>query len=153
MPVEPPSSSQDLLLQGDQPVAQSPHLAKTTHTQASVPQPPIKPSHSSSWPDEVAEAEQSGRSTSETVVPNWAYSGRVRGPRPRSQPLVYPTPAMPTPITQCPSVPPLGFGPTIPSLQPQPTIPQPPPYDRPTSTDNISVHGPFPKKTPQSYGA
>ena len=70
----------------------------------SMSQPP-QPSNISTWADEVAIAEQSGRSTAERVEPNWAYSGRIRGSRPRSQPLVDPPQVMPTPSTQQPHAP------------------------------------------------
>ena len=73
----PPSSSKEFLLQGQQPVSQPPH--SFTLAPQSVPLPPTQPPHSSSWADEV-ELEQSGHSTPETVVPNWAYFGRISGP-------------------------------------------------------------------------
>ena len=88
-------------------------LISTTHTAVPSTQPPMT-THIPSWADEVATAEQSGHSTPETVVPNWAYSGRIRGPRPRSQPLVYPPPVMPTPHTQRPLVPSPRYGPALP---------------------------------------
>ena len=81
-PVGPPSSSQELLLQRDQPVPQpSSIFGTTTHTSIPTSQPPPQSTSISSWADEVATAEQSGRSTPETVVPNWEYSGRIRGSR------------------------------------------------------------------------
>ena len=94
--------------------------------------------------------EQSGQSTPETVVPNWAYSGRIRRSRPRSQPLVYPPPVMPTPHTQRPPLPSPRYGPTIPPLRPQQPFPQPPTYDRPTSTDNYPCTDPSPRRRPRA---
>ena len=82
------NSSQELLLQGTSQVPQPPQLFSTAHTAVSTSQPPIQPTNIPSWSDEVAKAEQSGHPTSETVVTNWAYSGRIRGARPQSQPLV-----------------------------------------------------------------
>ena len=98
------SSSQELPLHGTSQVPQ-PSLFSTAHTAVPTAQPPIQPTDIPSWADEVATAEHSGHSTPETDVPNWAYSDRLRGARPRSQPLVYPSPVMPTPHTQCPPVP------------------------------------------------
>ena len=83
--IGPLSSSADLLLQWQQPVSLPPQLQKSIQRvsplQRWITQPPPQPAHSSSWADEVA-AEQSSRSTPETVVSNWAYSGRSRGPHP-----------------------------------------------------------------------
>ena len=94
VPAGPQSWSQELL-QGTSQVPQPPPLLSTAHKAVSASQPPTQPTSFPSWADEVATAEQSGHSTPETVVPNWAYSGRIRGARPRSQPLVYPPPVMP----------------------------------------------------------
>ena len=117
--VGPHSSSQELLLEGNTQVPQSPPLFSTVHTALPTPKPPTQPTSNHSWADEVATAEESGRCTPETVIPNWAYSGRIRVSRPRSQPLVYPPPVMPTPYTQRPPVPSPWYGQTIPSLRPQ----------------------------------
>ena len=69
VPVGPSSSSQELLLQGDQPVPQPPYFFQSTkQSPSSVPQPPIQPPPSSSWVD-VAAAEQSDHSTPEILVP------------------------------------------------------------------------------------
>ena len=114
-----PSSSQELLLQGNTQVPQPPPIFSTAHTAVPTSQPPPQPTSIPSWADEVAAAEQSGRSTTETVIPNWAYSGRIRGSRPQSQRLVYPPPVMPTPHTERPLVPSPWYGPTIPPLQAQ----------------------------------
>ena len=108
------SSSQEL---------QPPSLISTAHTAVSSTQPPIPTTHIPSWADEVATAEQSGHSTPENVAPNWAYSGRIRGP----QPLVYPPPVMPTPHSQSPLVPSPRYGPALPPLRPQQSFPQPSP--------------------------
>ena len=70
VPIGQTSSSQELLLQGHQPPPQAP-TAPTTQT----PQPTFPQTHVPSLADEV---EQSGHSTPETVVSNWAYSGRIR---------------------------------------------------------------------------
>ena len=60
--------------QGDQPAPQPANIIQpTSYFPSSVPQPPTQPPQSSSWADEVANAEQSGQSLLETVVPNWAY--------------------------------------------------------------------------------
>ena len=96
VPVGPQSSSQYLLLQGTNQVPQPPPLFFTAHTAVSTSQPPPQPTSIPSWADEVATAEQPGRSTTKKVVPNWAHSGRIRGPRPRLQPLVYPPPVTTT---------------------------------------------------------
>ena len=120
------SSSQELLLQGSSQVPQPPPLFSTAHTAVSTSQPPIQPTNIPSWADEVATAEESSDSTPEAVVPNWAYSGRLRGAQPRSQPRVYPLPVMPTPHTQRPPVSSPQYGPAIPPLRPQPSFPQPP---------------------------
>ena len=149
VPVGPQSSSQELSLQRDSQVPQPPPLFSTTHT-ADSSQPPPQPTSIPSWADEVAIAEQSGRSTPETVDPNGAYSGRIRRPRPRSQPLVYPPPVMPIPNTQRPPVSSPLYGPTIPPLRSQPSFPQPPTYDRPTSTDNYSCTDPSPRRRPRA---
>ena len=89
VPVGPQSSSQELLLQGDNKVPQQPQLCSTAHTAVSTSQTPPQPTIIPSLAYEVATAVKSGRSTPETVVPNWAYSGRILGSRPRSQPLVF----------------------------------------------------------------
>ena len=89
--------SQQLLFQGTSHVPQPPPLFSNAHTAVSASQPPSQPKSIPSWADQVATAEQSGRSTPEIVVPNCAFSGRTRGARPRSQPLVYSPPVMPTP--------------------------------------------------------
>ena len=74
VPVGPPSSSQELLLQGDQSVPQSLYLIQsTTKPPSSVPQPPTQTLRSFSWADEVGAAEHPAHSTPETIVPNWAY--------------------------------------------------------------------------------
>ena len=142
VPVGPQSSSQELLLQGDNQVPQPPPLFSAAHTAVSTSQSPPQPTSIPSWADEVATTEHSGRSTPETVVPNGAYSGRIRRSPPPSQPLVYSPPVMPTPHTQRPPVPSPPNGPTIPPLRPQPSFPQPPTSDRPTSTDNYSCNDP-----------
>ena len=153
-PAEPLSSSQKLLLQGQQPVPKPPHsftlapqqpqpvpqsppfFQPATQPTTSVPQPTPQPTRSSSWTDEVA-TEQSGWSIPETAVPNWAYSGRILGPRPLSQPLVYPLSVMPTPASQPTNIRLQRLGiPTVPPSRPQPAFQQPPPFDRPTSTHN-----------------
>ena len=91
--------------------------------------------------------EQSGTSTPGTMVPNWAASGRIRGPQPRSQPLVYPPPVFPTPPQHRQPVSSPRYGSTIPSLMPQQSFVQPP-YDRPTSTDNYPCTEPSARKRP-----
>ena len=59
------------------------------------------------------------RPTPLTVDPNLTYSGRIRVPHPRSQPLAYLPPVMPTPISQPNNIDQSKFGaPTVPSLQP-----------------------------------
>ena len=73
-----PSSSQELLLQGDQ--QPHPTIEKTTNELTFTSQLQPQLTTISSWADEFAIAEQSGGSTPETVLPNWAYSGRVCGP-------------------------------------------------------------------------
>ena len=74
-PVGPPSSLKQLLLRGEQPVPQPYSIIGTiTHTSIPTSQPPPQPTSIPSWADEVAIAEQSGLSTPEMVVPNWAYS-------------------------------------------------------------------------------
>ena len=67
--VGPQSSSQMLSLHGDSLVPQPPTLFSTTHTAVSSQLPP-QPTSVFSWAEEVAKAEQSGRSTPETVVLN-----------------------------------------------------------------------------------
>ena len=57
---------------------------------------------------------------------------------------------MPTPHTQRPPLPQPRYGPTIPPLRPQQLFPQPPPYDRPTSTDNYPCTDPSPRRRPRS---
>ena len=57
--VGPLSSSQELLLQSDNTMSHTPHQSSQLPTQGQL-----------------------------TIVVNWAYSGRIRGSRPRSQPLV-----------------------------------------------------------------
>ena len=149
VPLGPQSSSQKQLLHGAIQRPQPPPLFSIAHTASSAAQPPLpRPTSIPSCADEVATAEQSGRSTPETVVPNWAYSGRIRGSRQRSQPMVYPPPVMPTPLTQRPPVPSPWYGPTIPPLRPQQPSPQPPPYDRPTSTDNYPFTDPSLRRLP-----
>ena len=117
------SSSQEL--QGTSQVPHPPPLISTAHTAVSTTQPPIQPTHIPSWVDEVATAEQSGH---EMVVYNWANSVRIRGARPRSQPLVYLPPVMLTPRTQRPSVTSPRYGPALPPLRPQQSFPHPPPH-------------------------
>ena len=136
------SSSQELLLQEHQPSTQT----STVTTPYTMTIPPISQSHVPSWAEEV---EQSGHSSPETVVPNWAFSGRIRGSQPRSQPLVYPPPVMPTTHQQRPTVPSPRYGPTIPPLRPQQSFVQPP-YDRPTSTDNYPCTNPSPMRRPRA---
>ena len=135
----PISSSQELILTGSQPAPP---------TSSITPPNPVTVPHSSqsqlpSWADEV---EQSGESTPETVVPNWAVSGRIRGTQPRSQSLVYPPPVFPTPPQSRPPISQPRYGPTIPPLMPvqQPIVQSP--YDRPTSTDNYPCTDPSPKR-------
>ena len=87
-PVPNPPHSFTLAPQPPQPVPQSPPFFQpATQPTTSVPQPTPQPTRSSSWADKVA-TEQSGWSILETVVPNWAYSGRLLDPRPLSQSLV-----------------------------------------------------------------
>ena len=91
----------------------------------------------------MATAEQSDHSTPETVVRNWAYSVRICGARPRSQPLIYSPPVMPTPHTQRPLVPSPRYGPAIPPLRPQQSFPQPAPTTDPrqqTTTRALTHH-------------
>ena len=73
-PTGPLSSSQEpqAINQVPQP---PPH--SSTHTAVAAQQQP-QPTDIPSWVDKVATAEQSGHSTTETIVPNWAYSGRIR---------------------------------------------------------------------------
>ena len=108
--------------------------------------PQSSQSHLPSWADEV---EQSGDSTPDTVVPNWATSGRIRGPQPLSQPLVYPPPVFPTPPKHRQPVSPPRNGPAIPLLMPKQSFVQPP-YDRPTSTDNYPCTDPSPRRRPRA---
>ena len=166
VPAGPQSSSHELLLQGTShshptllyctqltltlhtkqpPVPQPPPLFSIAHTAVSAAQPPPQPTSIPSWADEVATAEQSGHSTPETVAPNWAYSGRIRGA------LVYPPLVMPTPHTERPPVPSPRYGPAMPPLRPQQLFPQPPPYDRPTSLDNYTCTDPSPRSTTTSH--
>ena len=128
IPVGPQNLSPELLLQGTSQVPQLPPFSSTAHTAVSASQPPPQPMSIPSWADEVPQR-SSLDASHETVVPNWAYFGRIRGPRPRSQRLVYPPPVMPTPHTQRPPVPLPRYGPTIPTLRPKQPFPQPPPYD------------------------
>ena len=96
----------------------------------------------------------SGHSIPDKVVLNWAYSGRMRGPHPRSRPLTYPPPVMPTPASL-----PIGiyhsrFG--VPKVLPprvQPFFSQPPPYDRPISQYDrqLRLYRPFTTKTSSAY--
>ena len=145
IPAGPPSSSQELLLQGDQLVPQPPPIfATATHTSISTSQPPPQSTSISSWTDEVAIAEQSGCSTPETFVQNWAHSGRIHGPRPRSQPLVYQPPVIPQPFSKRPRVPSPQYRPAIPPLRPQTSFP-----DRPTSTVNDPCTDPSLRRRPR----
>ena len=73
----PTSSPQELLMQSHQPPTQ----ASNAIPPYTVTMPHSSQSHPPSWVDEV---EQSGNSTPETVVPNWAASGRICGPQPQS---------------------------------------------------------------------
>ena len=152
VPIGPLSLSQQLLLQGSQllpPVPQSQQLLSLAQQLPFlVQQPPTQFTQSSSWADEVA-AEQSDRSTPEKLVPNLAYSGPVRGPRTRSQPLTCPSPVMPTPLYFSTTTPSHRYGPTTPPLRPQPNLPQPPPHDRPASTDNYHCTDLFPRDAPE----
>ena len=93
--------------------------------------------------------EQSGNSTPETFVPNWAASGRILGPQPRSQPLVYTPPVFPTPPQQRQPASSPRYGPTIPPLMPHQSFVQPP-YYRPTSTDSYPCTDPSPRKRPRA---
>ena len=68
--LEPTSSSTELLIHSHQPPTQA-STAITPHT---VTVPHSSQLHLPSWADEV---EQSDNSTPETVVPNWAASGRI----------------------------------------------------------------------------
>ena len=134
----PLSSSQELLLQGQQPVPQPLH----SYTLAPQPpqlaqQPPTQPPHMSSWADEVA-TEQSGHSTPETLVPIGPIPVRFPPP-PRSQPLTYPPPLIPKPASQPTTIQRPRHGPTtVPPPRHQPPFPQHLPHDRPTSTDNYT---------------
>ena len=149
VPVEQQSSSQELL-QGTIQVPQPPPLFSSAHTAVSTTQPPIQPTHIPSWADEVATAEQSVHSTPVMVVSNWAYSSRIRGPRPRLPPLFYPSPMMPTLHTQRPPVPSPRYSPALPPLRPEQSFPQPPPYDRPTSIDNYPCTDLSPRSRPRA---
>ena len=129
VPVGTHSLSHEPLLQGSSQVPQPPSSFSITHTAISTAQPPPQQTQQtsiSSWADDV---EQSGTSTPETVNPNWAFSDRVRRPRPRSQPLVYPPPIMSTPHPQRPPVISPRYGPTIPPLRLQQSFLQPPNFD------------------------
>ena len=99
-------------------------------------------SHIHSWADEV---EQSSDSTPDTVVPIWAASGRIRVRQPRFQPLVYPTPPQHRPPVSQPR-----YGPVIPPLMAVQQSFVPPPYDRPTSTDNYPCTDPSPRRRPRA---
>ena len=136
--VGPTSSSQELLLQGIIQVPQPTPLFSAAHEVVATTQPPPQPTSIPFWADEVATAEQSGRSTPEKVVSNWADSGRIGGPRTRSQALACPPPVMPTPHAKRPPVSSLRHGPTIPALRPQQPFPsprrQPSPLRRPRAT-------------------
>ena len=138
------SSSQELLLQGQTQVSQPPPPLSAVNTEHSSQQP----TQTTQIPSSADE--QSGHSTPETVIPNWAYSGRILGSRPRWQPLMYPPPVMPTPHTQRPPLSSPRYGPTIPPLRPQQPFTQPPPYDRPTSTNNYSCTDPSPRRKPRA---
>ena len=146
VPALPHSSSQEP--QRITEVPQPPPLS-TAHT-AVLTQQPLQPTDVPYWADEVATAEQSGHSAPEMVVFNWAYSGTIRGARPRSKPLVYQPPVMPTPFTQRPPVPSPRYGPVIQPLRPQQSFPQPPFYDRPTSTDNYFCNDPSLRRRPRA---
>ena len=141
VPIGQTSSSLELFLQGHQPSTQAP-AAPTTQT----PQPPFPKKHVPSLADEV---EQSGHSTPETVVPDWAYSGRIRGSQPRLQPLVYPPPVLPTPHTQYQLVSSRRCGPTIPPIRPQQPFTQPS-YNRPTFTDSYPCTDPSSRRRPRA---
>ena len=145
--VGPRSSSQEPLLQGDSQVSQPAPLFSIAHTAISTPQYPPQQTSIPSWADEV---EQSGTSTTEIVVTNWACSSRVRGARLRSEPLVYPPQFLPTPRPQHPPVSSLRYGPSIPPLRPQKFFPQPPTYDRLTWTDNYPCTHPSPRRRPRA---
>ena len=117
-----------------------------------MPQPPPELPHSSSWADALA-AEKLGRSTPETVVHNWACSGRIRGNHTHSRPLTYPPPVKPILVLQSMGYHQSRYGiPTIPPTQSQPCLPQPRPYDWPNSSENY-LAGPFTKKKAQSNDA
>ena len=133
---ESSSSTPTRLPQSDTP----PPIFKPISTATSAALTHSQPSTTPSWADEVAKAEKSSRSTPETVVPNWAYSGRICGSRPQSQPLVYPPPFMPTPHTQRPPISSSRYGPAIPPLRPQPSFPPPPIYDRPITIHALTLH-------------
>ena len=81
VPTGPQSSSQELLQGSSQSGSTATALFSTTHTAVSTTQPSIQPTHIPSWADDMATVEQSRHSTPETVVPNGAYSGRIRGAR------------------------------------------------------------------------
>ena len=127
-------------------MSQPPPLLSAVNTEHSSQQP----TQTTQIPSSADEVEQSDHSTPETVIPNWAYSGRILGSRPRSQPLMYPPPVMPTPHPQRPSLSSPRYGPTIPPLRPQQPFSQPLPYDRPTSTNNYSCTDPSPKRRPRA---
>ena len=133
-------------------MTQQPQLVpQSPQTFQPVPQPPqpvpqssTQPPHSSTWADKV-DAEQSGRSMPKMVSTKWAYSDRICDPAHRSQPLNYPPPLMPTPVSQPMNIHQSRSGvPTVPPPRPQPPFPQPPPYGRPTLTDNY----PSPRRRP-----
>ena len=149
VPVGPRSSSQELPPHENQLVPQPPLIFGTT-TQTAIPksQPPPQSTSISSWADEVAIAEQSRHSTPETVFPNLAYFGRCRGSRPRSQPLEYSPPVIPTSSTQRPQAPQSRYGSTILPLQPQPSFQQRFFCDRPTG--NYPCTDPSPRRRPRA---
>ena len=86
------------------------------------------------WKDQSGKIRPPHTKDGRPPLANWAYSGRIRGPRPRSQPLVYPPPVLPAPHTQRPPLSSPRYGPAIPTLRPKPSFPQPPIYDRPKTT-------------------
>ena len=94
-------------------------------------------------------AEQSGASTPALVVPNSSYSDRPRCPNPRSRPLVYPPPVMPTPVSQPLRIHQSSIG-VHEFLPPQPPFPQPPSYFRPTSNNNYPCTDPSEMRRPRA---
>ena len=134
------SSSQEPLPQGNSQ-APPPPSSLVAHTATPTTQ---HPPHSTNicWADEV---EKSGTSTPETVIPNWVFSGRVRGPQPSSEPLVYPPPVMPTPQTHRPPVSSPRYGPTIPPLRSRQTLPNRPPMTDPHPRTIIRAQTPHPE--------